>query len=227
MSDKQLIIGVTGLIGSGKDTLASYLVDFHGFRKMSFAQSLKDTVAAVFGWDREMLEGTTQRSRVWREQVDQWWAQRLGMPHLTPRWVLQHWGTEVCRQGFHNDIWVASLEAKIASTTDNIVITDARFPNELTAIQEAGGVCVRIHRGADPDWLPLAHNYARADSIQRTQIESRLHSLGIHASEYSSVGLAYDAIIDNNGTVLDLHTQAQALLSLAADRPEPSVHSYA
>ena len=51
-----MILGVTGLIGSGKDTIADYLVTEHGFKRVSFAASLKDAVAAVFGWDREMLE---------------------------------------------------------------------------------------------------------------------------------------------------------------------------
>ena len=67
-----MIIGVTGLIGSGKDTIADYLCTHKGFKRISFAASLKDAVSSVFGWDREMLEGTTKSSRVWREQVDPW-----------------------------------------------------------------------------------------------------------------------------------------------------------
>lgn len=125
-----MIIGITGFIGSGKDTAADYLCTFHGFKRVSFAGTLKDAVAAVFGWDRDLLEGSTKMSREWREQVDEWWANRLDIPHLTPRWVLQQWGTEVCRNGFHNDIWVASVENKLRMTQDNIVITDCRFANE-------------------------------------------------------------------------------------------------
>ena len=95
-----MIIGVCGFIGSGKDTIADYLVNFHEFRRESFASTLKDAVAAVFGWDRTLLEGRTKEAREWREQVDPWWAARLDMPTLTPRWVLQYWGTEVCRKAF-------------------------------------------------------------------------------------------------------------------------------
>ena len=91
-----MIIAICGLIGSGKDTTADYLVNIHQFRRDSFARTLKDAVAVVFGWDRELLEGRTKESRAWREQVDAWWATRLGIPDLTPRWVLQNWGTEVC-----------------------------------------------------------------------------------------------------------------------------------
>jgi len=57
-----MILGVTGLIGSGKDTIADYLVTTHGFKRVSFAASLKDAVSTVFGWDREMLEGTLKQA---------------------------------------------------------------------------------------------------------------------------------------------------------------------
>ena len=83
-----MIIGICGFIGSGKDTIADYLVNVQHFRRMSFAATLKDAVSSVFGWDREMLEGRTQHSRDWREQRDQWWSQRLGR-EITPRLILQ------------------------------------------------------------------------------------------------------------------------------------------
>ena len=51
------IIGVLGLIGSGKDTLTQRLVTHHGYTQVSFADSLKDVCSAVFGWTRGLLEG--------------------------------------------------------------------------------------------------------------------------------------------------------------------------
>ena len=51
-----MIVGITGLIGSGKDTVANYLVTQHDFKRLSFASSVKDMLTAVFGWDRELLE---------------------------------------------------------------------------------------------------------------------------------------------------------------------------
>ena len=65
-----MIIGICGLIGSGKGTVADVLVEQHNFTKISFADKLKDGVATVFGWDRAMLEGDTDESREWREQAD-------------------------------------------------------------------------------------------------------------------------------------------------------------
>lgn len=211
-----MIIGVCGAIGSGKDTVADYLCTFHGFKRISFAGSLKDAVASVFGWDRELLEGTTKSSREWREQVDPWWSERLGIPHLTPRWVLQQWGTEVCRKSFHEDVWVASLENKLRSTTDNIVITDCRFANEVKALKNAGGIVLRVERGPQPAWYEYAYTlYNNApDNTGNLEVRRTLEDMGIHASEYSSVGLKYDYYIDNNDTIDHLHKQIKSIINL-------------
>lgn len=202
MSKKILAIG--GLIGSGKDTIAEYLVNNHQFTKLSFAASLKDAVSAIFGWDRSMLEGDTMESRQWREQVDQWWSNRLNIPHLTPRWVLQYWGTEVCRVGFHEDIWVASLENKILKHEGNIVITDARFANELQVVKNLDGQLIRVERGDKPEWYYHAVRYNRGLLPEPPQ--------GVHASEYSSVGLDYDYYIENGSTKEELFLTVESIL---------------
>jgi len=203
-----MIIGFVGFIGSGKDTAADYLVNFHGFRRDSFANTLKDAVANVFGWDRTLLEGRTSEARAWREEVDTWWAERLNMPNLTPRWVLQYWGTEVCRQGFHDDIWIASVENKMRKTADNIVISDVRFPNEIRAIHNAGGIVVRVQRGVMPHWYDVA--------IQANKgVESAQNFLkkeGIHTSETAWVGGKIDHVLCNDTSIDDLYKQIKNLV---------------
>jgi hypothetical protein len=170
-------------------------------KRESFAHTLKDAVAAVFGWDRELLEGRTKQSREWRETVDQWWAERLEVPNLTPRWVLQYWGTEVFRKGFHDDLWIAALENKLRNSTDDIVITDCRFPNEIKAIRAAGGVVIRVKRGPDPAWFDVA---VAANRRSEPGISSdTLKQLGIHASESAWAGTKFDAEIDNSADGLD------------------------
>ena len=208
-----MIIGVCGFIGSGKDTIADYLVNLHHFRRESFANTLKDAVAQVFGWDRMMLEGRTKQAREWREQVDPWWAKRLGIPHLTPRYILQQWGTEVCRKNFHDDIWIASLENKLRNSTDDIVISDCRFPNEIAAIKKAGGRVVRVVRGAEPEWYQLAvsRNHGPNGNSSWALSGRKLEQLGIHASETAWVGTKFDAVLDNNGTLEDLYQQVKRL----------------
>ena len=208
-----MIIGFVGFIGCGKDTAADYLVNFHGFRRDSFANSLKDAISHVFGWDRTLMEGRTKESREWRERVDTWWADRLNIPHLTPRWIMQYWGTEVCRQGFHDDIWIASLEHRITKTKDNIVISDVRFPNEVTAIHKAGGIVVRIKRGPDPDWYKDAENVnAGPTNLSWAISKQRITELNIHASETSWIGSKINATVYNDNTIDDLFKQIENLV---------------
>lgn len=198
-----MIIGICGLIGAGKDTIADYLVNIHQFRRESFANSLKDAVAAVFGWDRELLEGRTKQSREWREQPDPWWSTRLGQS-ITPRQVLQLWGTEVCRKGYHDDIWIASLENKIRNSRDDIVISDCRFPNEIAAIKRAGGIVIRVTRGPEPAWFELAeHVNAGPEDYQWRLSKNALEKFNIHASETAWIGTKFDAVIDNNEDGMD------------------------
>ena len=210
-----MIISISGFIGSGKDTVADYLVTEHGFRRMSFAESLKGAVAAVFGWNPIMLEGTTKSSREWREQKDEWWSNRLGMD-ITPRWVLQYWGTDVLRNHFHTDIWVASVENKLRQAKDSIVITDCRFANEIDAIKNAGGVTMRVERGPKPEWYETAVNYNKGEwgNMSWALSKEQLRRYKVHASEYSSVGLTYDHIVDNNKSIDDLHRVIDSILNL-------------
>jgi hypothetical protein len=220
-----MIIGVCGFIGSGKDTIADYLTNFHGFRRESFANTLKDAVAQVFGWDRTMLEGRTKQAREWREQVDPWWAERLNMPDLTPRLVLQLWGTEVCRKGFHDDIWIASLENKLRTSTDDVVISDCRFPNEIKSIKNAGGIVVRVKRGPEPEWYESAvvANRGPDGNLTWSTNKTRLEKYGIHASETAWVGTKFDYVLDNDGSIDDLFAQVKGLVQdpLASSAPLP------
>jgi hypothetical protein len=208
-----MIIGFVGFIGSGKDTAADYLVNFHGYRRDSFANTLKDAVACVFGWDRVLLEGRTKEAREWREQPDIWWSNRLGR-NITPRLMLQLWGTEVCRNGFHDDIWIASLENKMRKTGDNIVISDVRFPNEIKAIHNAGGIVVRIKRGDDPEWYDAAvsANAGPNGNTTWSLSKAKLAQLGIHASETAWVGGAIDHTVYNDTTIDALFEQIRCLV---------------
>lgn len=202
-----MIITVSGWIGSGKDTVAGYLQTKYGFQTASFAASLKDAISNIFGWDRELLEGRTVESRRWRECVDVWWAERLNIPHLTPRWILQHWGTEVCRQGFHDDIWIASLENKLRKKDTDVVISDARFPNELTVVKHLGGKSLRVVRGPNPDWYPLALQANSGDVLAQHQLEQQ-----IHASEWSWIGHNFDHVLDNNSSLPELYRQIDCVI---------------
>ena len=189
-----MIIGICGFIGAGKDTAADYL-----------------------GWNRELLEGRTKEAREWREQVDPWWAKRLNMPQLTPRWILQHWGTEVGRNAFHTDIWIASLENKLRQSANNIVISDCRFRNEVAAIKNIGGCVIWIQRGIIPHWYDIAAKANHGDAAARRWLDAE----GVHASEYSWAGTTFDHVVENNRNVAELYDQLSGLLAVGL---EPTEH---
>ena len=203
-----MIVGLCGFIGSGKDAAAEALVA-QGFKRLSFAQSLKDAVAAVFGWDRELLEGSTEESRAWRETIDAWWAERLDIPCLTPRWVLQHFGL-VMRDHFHGDVWTASLEKRLAEVTGDVVISDARFPNELAMIKAAGGVIIRVARGDEPAWYELAlaaNEGGRWSAGAQKALDAKVHS-----SETAWIGYKFDHVIRNDGSLEDLKSKITSVV---------------
>ena len=197
-----MIIGIAGLIGSGKNSVADYLVQQYGFTQLSFAASVKDCLAAIFGWNREDLEGLTPASRAWREQVDTWWAARLGIENFSPRYAMTKFATDTMRDVFHSDIWIASLERKIQSIKGHVVISDCRFLNEMHSIRRLDGVLVRVVRGEEPSWVQLAKTDVRAMSVLYPNI---------HSSEYSHVGYDFDYTVSNDGSLDDLHARINDL----------------
>ena len=191
-----MLIGVVGLIGSGKGTVSDRLMQKHGFRKDSFAKSLKDAVSSMFNWNREMLEGKTDESRAWREKPDAFWSKRFGKD-VTPRWVLQYFGTEVMRQGMHDAIWIDSCMARYDGKPT--VIADTRFENEIKTIREIGGKILLVKRGQDPDWFT-------------DYVEGNIEPKNVHSSEYAWAKSEYDHLITNNGTLEELHQQIDDLI---------------
>ena len=193
------IIGICGFIGSGKGSVSDILVSYHGFTKINFADKLKEGVSAVFGWDRKLLEGDTIESRIWRETVDEFWSSELNRT-ITPRLVLQLFGTECMREGFDEEIWVSLVKQELLKYSNlNYVIPDVRFSNEKHMIRSLGGEIWAVERGARPDWFQLAisDNLAGTDFMKDTNI---------HESEYRWVepDHEFDIIIRNDSTLLDL-----------------------
>ena len=191
-----MLIGVVGLIGSGKGTVSDRLEQKHNFRKDSFAKSLKDAVSSMFNWDREMLEGKTDESRAWREKPDVFWSKRFGKD-VTPRWVLQYFGTEVMRQGMHDSIWIDSCMARYDGKPT--VIADTRFENEIKIIREMGGSILLVKRGQDPDWFT---DYVEGNVVPKN----------VHLSEYAWAKSEYDHLITNDGTLEELHSKIDNLV---------------
>lgn len=196
------IIGVVGFMNSGKGTVGDILNEY-GYVSESFARPLKDAVSNIFGWPRSLLEGDTGFSRKWREEKDIWWSEKLGYD-VTPRKILQQYGTELFRKNFHDDIWILSMEYRLkAQPKNNFVITDVRFPNEIKSIQKMNGKIVLVKRGPNPEWYDLAQNHNRNSSLPKPDV---------HYSEWAWIGCALDHTIENDGTMKDLSNKVENMI---------------
>ena len=201
-----MIIGLVGFIGSGKDTVAKRFIE-HGCVKDSFAAPLKDATSAIFGWPRDMLEGDTVESREFRETPDIFWTRKLGIDNFTPRLALQLVGTDVMRNHFHPDIWLASLEYRFRTRLEKskcVVVSDVRFRNELDIIKQLGGRIVWVQRGELPDWYDEAVKANEGNAIARKIMQTRYRD--VHQSEWDWAGYPVDHIIQNTGTIDDLYS---------------------
>lgn len=119
----------------GKDTAASYLVEWYQFRRRAFADPVKGAAKAIFHLTDDQVYGSLKMT------TDEYW----GVP---PRIILQKLGTECMRNGYAPDIWVRSLHRFMLLNKDtrDWVIPDVRFINEAEAIKNWGGIVIRIDR---------------------------------------------------------------------------------
>lgn len=186
-----MIIGLVGFIGAGKGTVRDILVREHGYHGFAFADALKDAVSTIFTWPRGLLEGDSNASRAFRERIDPWWSHKLGY-EVTPRLILQKMGTEACRHGIADNIWIAALEKRIHGYED-VVISDCRFPNELDFIRSAGGKIVWVRRG----FIPTEEELSK-----------------LHVSETAWLNEPFDHAIHNEGTIDDLRKAVKETLTI-------------
>lgn len=149
------VVGISGKSQNGKDTIADYLVRYYGFKKVAFADPLKDALAAMLGINRALLD-----SQEGKASVDPITGQ-------TYRVLLQALGT-MMRQEFGKHVemitgvypqmardemfWVQLFADKYKDIGDErLVTTDIRYPNEADAVRKIGGFIIRHDRR---DWVP-------------------------------------------------------------------------
>jgi hypothetical protein len=192
-----MIIGICGFSGAGKDTIGDYLIKEKGFIHLSFAAVLKENVARLFCWDLEMCKGLTKESREWREQVDHQWSSILGQ-EITPRLALELGGTEGARNIYGENIFVGhvkmSIDKLISEGKENIVITDCRFPNEVSMIKSYdNSLLINVNReNCVPDWY-------------EDFMSGNLDMTNIHPSKYMWIKNNFDVVINNNSSLQDLY----------------------
>lgn len=135
MTQKRIILGITGYKGSGKSTVAKEL-HARGFTIVKFAGTLKNMLRNL-GLDDRHLEGDLKE-----EPCD-----LLG--GKTPRLAMQTLGTEWGRGMISNSLWIDDWKRRVNLHPSyiRICVDDLRFPNEQLAIRELGGEVLFVDRG--------------------------------------------------------------------------------
>lgn len=140
-----MIIGVAGYARAGKDTVADYLVEKHGFVKMSFAEPIKEALIKLNPSIQVMPNLYVPLSYA----VRTWGWDLLKDISADVRPLLQRMGTEVAREMFGQNFWVDLAMSK-ASAQDKVVISDVRYVNEANAIRSHGTVWRVERKGVGP-----------------------------------------------------------------------------
>lgn len=192
--NKRKVIGICGYKGHGKSTVARILQEKYGYLELTFAESLKNSIASTFQWDRKRLDSTEPEDRLWKETVDPWWSKRLDKPLMSPRWTLQNVGTDIMRTHFATDIWIVSLEKKIVDLPKSvqcIAISDCRFSNEKDMIDSMDGIIIRLSRAS----VPMTDT---------------------HVTEIKFLSFTGPTVIDlaNDGTIEELEAKLECIVNL-------------
>jgi hypothetical protein len=212
-----MILGISGKAGSGKDTVADFILEHEGFIKISLADPIKRFAMDVWDFSEKQMFGDSK----YRNIPDSRYVTNTNV-FLTPRLVLQQIGTE-CTRYLDSDVWIRYairiskilLEAKpgefyysqiggleqypqdlgdFPSKVKCIVIPDVRFINEVKHIKNVGGKLLRVIRpGAGLE-----------GSFANHQSESEMDNIQDDI---------FDKVIINTGTLDDLKTNVEDFLN--------------
>lgn len=194
-----MLIGIIGLSGSGKSTFIKPLID-SGYTEIQVAETVKQIVCLMYNLRREQLEDPEFKA-----------SGNLG--GNTPRKVLQYIGTEVGRT-LDTDVWINNTITK-ARLYQNVVVTDVRFPNEVLAIQKAGGIIIDIRRLSveEQDPLLLIRTLVEVFGVNwfTKTICKYLPTKYAHESEmwYWQIRKNANYVVENNLDITALHNQAK------------------
>jgi dephospho-CoA kinase len=185
-----MIIGISGRLNAGKDTLADILLDLKPefFEKKAYAYKLKQIANLLTGISIEKFNDGEFKKQNMPEEWN-WFDDPEDA--MSVREFLQELGTEAIRDGLHENAWVIALMADYKADEENNlpnwIITDVRFHNEAEAIRKKGGMLIRLNRKGQ---------------------SSSEHSSELHMNDWGD----WDFVIDNDGSISDLTSHATKII---------------
>jgi dephospho-CoA kinase len=179
-------VGLHGFAGVGKDTIAAILTEEYGYERIAFADKLRE---ALYVLNPVILTDRGGEYVRVQELVDSLGWDKAKRSFEEIRRMLQVLGTEIGREMISQNVWVDAT-FKGLDKNKRYVFTDVRFENEHHAIDQHLGLLIKVERpGVGP--------------------------ANDHKSEKPLPDKWFDAYIDNNGTVNDLHTKVREVLARA------------
>jgi hypothetical protein len=171
-----MIIGLSGYAQTGKDTVAKYLIEEHGYRRVAFADKIRE---ALYRLDPILTDIPEIPRAGLASAVDHIGWETLKQHSEQARGLLQRFGTEVGREMFGDNFWVDQA-IKGVSKFDKVVFTDIRYPNEYKAVKLIEGKIIRI-------------------------VKPSITAINGHTSESALDDYVFDGTIDNVGSIEELH----------------------
>lgn len=183
--EKQIIVAISGKIGSGKNTVAD-LIEKHSiveFQQTAFAKKLKQIVALLCEVD---YEDTLSQE-----------AKNIYIPEYnsTIGNMYQTIGTNTMRDHYDINVWVKALHLELKNNYyNNYLITDVRFKNEAESLKEINAILIRVTRPAN----------TTAEKSNR----NLTHSSETDLDDYNK----FDFYIHNSGTLKELEDNVISIL---------------
>jgi len=151
----------------------------------NYNNKLYDDLDLAFSDFKKFYDNSGRHNIQFEESVKDY----INKIELTPRLILQLLGTECGRQILHPNLWVIASFREYDCENDKWLFSDCRFPNELKAIKERGGISIRLNR--------------------KKEIVSNIVE---HESERALDNATFDYEINNNGTIEELIEQIREIL---------------
>ena len=147
--ERKHMVALAGKAGSGKNSLATVLVNKYGFTEIAFADAIRDAAIALnplvpidMGHNGELITSTMRLATLVNSVG--WETAKREVAEV--RDILQRLGTEVGRQLIDPSVWITIAMNRANDIDGHVVFTDCRFPNEVEAVRSRGGLLVRVHR---------------------------------------------------------------------------------